>query len=118
MIALFLVLSLVTQSQVDAATIKDPTKPPNHLFTLAPKAAKTKRKIQKLNLTSIYLSSLGSSAVINGKRVKAGDTVANARVISIELDGVRMYRNGSKFKVLLVPLVVKTKTESTGGGKQ
>ncbi len=118
MIALSLVLNLVAQSQADTATIKDPTKPPNHLFALTPKAAKTKRKDHKLNLTSIYLSSLGNSAVINGRRVKAGDMVANARVISVELNGVRMYRNGSNFKVMLVPLVVKRKTESTGGGKQ
>lgn len=118
MIALSLLLNLVAQSQVDAAAIKDPTKPPSHLFALTPKTAKAKHKDQTLNLTSIYLSSLGNSAIINGRRVKTGDTVADARVIRIELNGVRMYRNGSKFKVSLVPLAVKIKTESTAGGKQ
>lgn len=116
--ALSLVINLVAQPQADAAALNDPTKPPTHLLALTSKAEKTKRKAQKLNLTSIYLSSRGNSAVINGKRVEAGDTVSNARVTSIELDGVRMYRNGSNFKVLLVPLVVKTKTGSVIGGKR
>jgi hypothetical protein len=69
---------------------------------IAPKAAAVSRKKityspKEIKLTAILYSEEKSSAIINGKIVKEGDTINGAKVVKIHADGVELERDGVKW---------------------
>ncbi len=52
--------------------------------------------VLKWKLSGIFYNSASPVAIINRKRVKAGDTVSEAKVISIDREAVTLEHNGTR----------------------
>jgi len=95
-----LLLALPLQAQLN-----DPTLPPNVATIVANKAAE---EDTGWKLSSILISSQRSIAIINGQSVKVGDTLAGARVQSINETIVKLRYRGEIIRLELYPVAVKT----------
>lgn len=82
--------------------LDDPMRPPQVV-----QPAQTARATTGFTLTSTFITRDERRAVINGKTVRIGDRVADARVESIEATQVRMRRGDKDIIVRLVPERVK-----------
>lgn len=83
-------LSLMFSSFVGLVTtnaVADPTRP---FFTVESKSTKTTKKLE---LQAIFIKKQGSSAVINDKVVREGDTVNGAQIKRITQGEVHFLRN-------------------------
>ena len=97
-------LSLPAQAQFE-----DPTRPPN-FSELASNAAQDS-SAPAWQLSSILVSPQRSIAIINGKTVKQGDRIGNARVLKIQTTGVILRTGEETFTVKLLPEKMKTTRE-------
>lgn len=92
-----------------AQTLNDPTRPPTIAAETVGSAASDGAAI----LQSILISSQRREAIINGKTVRVGDKVGNARVASITETDV-VLRDGKNSQVLkLFPNIEKKRADST-----
>ena len=94
-----LLFASLLQAQLD-----DPTLPPNVGSIVSKKAEEE----TGWKLTSVLISSQRSIAIINGQHVKVGDTLAGARVQSINETGVKLRYRGEIVRLELYPVTVKT----------
>lgn len=91
-----------------AQALTDPTRPPNITAETVGSAASDGAAI----LQSILISSQRREAIINGKTVRVGDKVGNARVASITETDV-VLRDGKNSQVLkLFPNIEKKRADS------
>ena len=105
---LVLVLPIAVLGVVSAsahAQLDDPTRPPGHRLVL-PGGKKATKDI-KFSLSSVYISSVRRTAVINDRRVEQGDHVNGAKVVEILPAAVKLKRQGKVFTVRLLSQVVK-----------
>lgn len=82
-----------------AESLPDPTRPPAANRIAAPAAQDTN---EKLELRAIFHAEDRRFAVINGRRVQTADRVAGAEVLAIEVDRVRLLRDGEIVELELV----------------
>jgi len=102
--ALVLLSGLV--SALAMAQFDDPTRPPD--FVAAVVSGDAAEQGETWTLTSILVSPQRSVAIINGKALRVGETLAGATVMKIELSGVTLQHNGELINLKLVPIAVKT----------
>ncbi len=84
-----LALALLPAS-LAAEHLEDPTRPPAAL------AAPDEAGVSALRVESIWLAEGRRFAVVDGRRVAAGDALAGGRVVAIDLAGVRIRRAGGE----------------------
>ncbi|MBK7951733.1 MAG: hypothetical protein IPK00_23960 [Deltaproteobacteria bacterium] len=82
-----------------AESLPDPTRPPAASLIAAPAAQDTN---EKLELRAIFHAEDRRFAVINGRRVQTADRIAGAEVLAIEVDRVRLRRDGEIVELELV----------------
>lgn len=95
--ALLLVGALLGRA---AESLPDPTRPPAASLLAAPVAAQDAN--EKLELRAIFHADDRRFAVINGRRVQTADHIAGAEVLAIEVDRVRLRRDGEIVELELV----------------
>lgn len=83
--------------------IADPTQPVNFI---APKSRQAKEE-QGLRLQAIFLGQGRAEAVINGRRVRSGDTVEQARIVAIHSGRVVYERGGVQAVLVLRPTITR-----------
>lgn len=79
----------------------DPTKP------LSWQRVSGKKGQEALKLNSLLISKTRKVAIINGKRVKEGDVIGNAKVVTIKKGKVVVSRNGQYETLKLKPNPIK-----------
>jgi len=84
--------------------IQDPTRPVNFV---APKTRQTQEQEQGLRLQAIFIGQGRAEAVINGRRLKPGDTVEQARIVAIHPGRVVYERGGVQVQLVLRPVVTR-----------
>jgi len=89
------VLSLPVQAE-----LSDPTQPPQQKRAVV---ISPKQLSEKWKLSYTLVSEERSVAVINGKVVAVGDTMAGARIQSIDSSGVTLRRAGKRIRLELLP---------------
>lgn len=91
-------MSTVLHAQLD-----DPTRPPDHrlIFPGGKKAT-----IERFTLSSVRISAVRRSAIVNDRTVEAGDTINGAKVVAIYSSSVKLRKQGKIFTVKLIPQVL------------
>lgn len=84
------------------APIQDPTRPVDYA---APGAQA--QQVRSLRLQAIILGQGRAEAVINGRRLRPGDTVDQARIIAIHPGRVTYERGGARAELILRPVVTR-----------
>ena len=84
----------------------DPMRPPNFNPASTPSA----NAARQWDTTEILISDARRIAIINDTPVQAGDTINNAKVISINIDHVVLSHNNKHFKQYLFRTPVKQQT--------
>lgn len=100
LLAAFLGFVGLAQAQLD-----DPTRPPGYQLVL-PGGKKAATQTRYL-LSSVQISKMRRSAVINDRRVEIGDSVSGAKVMDIYPASVKLEKQGKVFTVRLLSQVVK-----------
>lgn len=92
------------------APLSDPTQPP----AAARIAADEPEAVDhgQPSLHGIFHASDHRFAVVDGRRVEVGDRVAGARVVAIEIDRVRLRRDGALIEIELVASAFKNARRS------
>jgi hypothetical protein len=90
------------------APIQDPTRPVDFNESGIPQ-----KQEQNLRLQAIFLTQGRAEAVINGRRLRPGDMVDQARIIAIGPGRVMYERDGTRAELILRPTV----TRPVGGGE-
>jgi len=98
-VALLIMTSPFVQAQLD-----DPTRPVNIVNTTTSATAVT----SSWDLSSILVSPQRRVAIINGKTVKSGETLAGAKVLMINETSVKLKYRGEIILLKLFPHSVKT----------
>jgi len=105
------VLALFTVTGcVWALELQDPTRPAWHLQDNQAQGASTQNNVPH-RLTMIISGPQENIAVVNGRRVKSGDSVGGATVLKVNTLDVELERDGGRFVVDLLPIQVKTAAE-------
>jgi hypothetical protein len=99
---------LTAPGSLFANKTQDPMRPPN--FNPASTTSVTATAVKQWDITEILISEERRIAVINDTPVKTGDTINNARVISINTDHVVLSKNNITFKQYLPRIPVKQQT--------
>jgi MSHA biogenesis protein MshK len=103
MLPLFVLALPMMASAQGAEELIDPTRP---VAFAAPVGKKTQEE-NKLQLQAIFFGESRREAVINGKTVKVGDVVDQAKILVIGPGRVRFEKNGEKGELVLLPTVSK-----------
>ena len=111
-----LILFLYTAGCAWALELQDPTRPAWHLQDNQLQAS-SPENIMSHRLTMIISGPQENIAVVNGRRVKTGDSVGGATVLKVNTLNVELERDGSRFVVELLPIQVKTAAEDTSKEK-
>ena len=98
-VALLLMTNQFVQAQLD-----DPTRPANIANATSSATAVT----SSWDLSSILVSPQRRVAIINGKTVKSGETLAGAKVLMINKTSVKLKSRGEIILLKLFPDSVKT----------
>jgi len=72
---------------------------------------------QKFKLQGIFIAKSGNSAILNGRRVRLGDSLNNTKLIEIEPGHIVLDGYGEHLKIELLPLMVKKPTPPAAGEK-
>lgn len=97
------------------ADLRDPTRPPG--YRMAGDRQKSEPdQSDRLQLSGIISGPGGNSAVINGRRLRPGSSIAGARVLAVTPKSVKIERNGNRFTMQLLPTLVKTPVARRAGG--
>ena len=106
-LASIVIVMSVFLTQPVAAQLDDPTLPPN-----VSNVAVSKGKDAVIwTLSSILVSPQRNIAIVNGHSVQVGDTVAGAKVQSINKTVVKLKHRGEVVRLELYPVTVKTVRE-------
>ena len=97
---IFLMLSTNVLAQLD-----DPTRPPGYRLVL-PGGQKASTKSHYL-LSSVRISKMRRTAVVNDRSVETGDVVNGAKVIAIYPSSVKLSKQGKAFTIRLLSQVIK-----------
>jgi hypothetical protein len=89
---------LIGAAASHAAEVHDPMRPAG-----APVAARP-APVFALKLEGVIAGSASNVAIVNGRLVRAGDSVAGARIIEVFATGVR-YQRAGKIQTLSMPVV-------------
>ena len=104
-ITTFIMLAFLMSSNNVLAQLDDPTRPPGYRLVLpGGKKASTKTYY---SLSSVRISKMRRSAVINDRTVEKGEVVSGAKVIAIYPSSVKLSKQGKTFTVRLISQVVK-----------
>jgi len=96
---MFSIVPVTLQAQLD-----DPTRPPGYRLVLpGGKKATTVR----YSLSSVRISSIRRSAIVNDRSVETGDLINGAKVIAIYPSSVKLKKQGKIFTVRLVSQIMK-----------
>ncbi|MCP4044258.1 MAG: MSHA biogenesis protein MshK [Gammaproteobacteria bacterium] len=106
--------SLLLLLPVGSMALEDPTRPPDYQ-PLAEVAANPDKSTVQWSLSSILIASGRRLAVINGQLLALGDTIDEARVVSIEKGLVTLYVGDERVKLRLVPANKKPPSNGIGG---
>ncbi len=82
-------------SVVSAEELRDPTRP--HTY----KAGRTVEGVPSFSVNAIFVSDDRRLAIINGQRVRVGDSVSGATVVSIQKEQVTLSVSGKQFTARL-----------------
>jgi MSHA biogenesis protein MshK len=104
------VLLLLSGAQLVAAQLEDPTRPPGFIGSANGNGSK-QGQVATWEVSSILISEDRRLAVVNGKTVKQGDQVGNARVIRISPIAVTLRSSVETFTVKLLPAQIKSVRE-------
>lgn len=107
MLVLFSAL-LAVPALLQAADNDDPMRPPD-----ASVYTKNTNTAPVYTLSSIRISPTHRSAIINGKHVGVGDRVGNARVTTIQRNGVTLSIAGRTLTLSLLPVSIKKPAEAS-----
>lgn len=88
-----------------AGSLSDPTEPPEGLAPLVVEVAED--KTDRLDLTAIFFAADRRLAIINDRRLREGDSIGPARVVSIMPNRVRVLRDGMELELELIARDVK-----------
>ena len=113
--SVFLALFIVTGC-VWALELQDPTRPAWHLQDNQLQGSSTQNNVPH-RLTMIISGPQENIAVVNGRRVKSGDSVGGATVLKVNTLNVELERDGGRFVVELLPIQAKTAAEDTSKEK-
>lgn len=102
--ATHIVALLLMTSQFAHAQLDDPTRPANIVSATPSTAAVT----SSWDLSSILVSPQRRVAIINGKTMKSGETLAGAKVLMINETSVKLKYRGEIILLKLFPHSVKT----------
>lgn len=91
---------LMPADRGNAASLPDPTRPPQRF--IAPVASGSVEP-KSWQLGSILIAPQRRVAVINGRPLSVGDRVGGAKVIGIEPDRVRLRQGSKEFVLNLLP---------------
>ncbi len=97
---MFLSVSITVQAQLD-----DPTRPPGYRLVL-PGGKKAVTAVHFL-LSSVRISSVRRTAIVNDRAVESGDMVNGAKVVAIYPSSVKLIKQGKIFTVRLVSQIMK-----------
>jgi len=99
-----IVIANLLLAPLQLVALEDPTRPPGASLL----SAGTGIEAQKgWNLTSILVSEGRRLAIINGRTVRQGQKVGNARVVKIDRTGVTILHDGEQKRIALLPSAVK-----------
>ena len=98
-------MALLVLSNNVLAQLDDPTRPPGHRLVL-PGGKKAATKTHFL-LSSVRISKMRRSAIVNDRPVETGDTVNGAKVIAIYPSSVKLSKQGKTFTIRLLSQVIK-----------
>lgn len=91
----------------------DPTRPSGIAVPSALDADGSEDQAEQLRLGGIFTGPDGTTALLNGRRVQAGDELGDLRVIAVEQDAVVVERGGSTQRIGIGLVPVK---RPSGGG--
>jgi MSHA biogenesis protein MshK len=104
-ITTFVVMAFLMGSNNVLAQLDDPTRPPGYRLVLpGGKKAATKTYY---SLSSVRISKMRRSAVVNDRSVETGDMVNGAKVVAIYPSSVKLSKKGKTFTVRLISQVIK-----------
>lgn len=69
-----------------------------------------------LRLSGIFIGPDGNSAMINGSRLRIGDQVSGAQLVTIKPQLIELDIDGDRIKIELLPITVKTPAKDLPGG--
>lgn len=95
-----LLVMLMPADRASAASLPDPTRPPQRF--IAPVASGSVEP-KSWQLGSILIAPQRRVAVINGRPMSVGDRVSGAKVVAIESNQVRLRRGSKEFVLDLLP---------------
>ena len=99
-----LTVTLLAAAPAFAQAFRDPMRPAGS----APAVSVTKRAAaQSLKLEGVIASGTARVAIVNGRVVRAGDTVAGFQIVKILTDGILYTRAGREFSLLLPDIRAK-----------
>jgi len=98
-IALLSILPIALHAQLD-----DPTRPPGFRLT-SPHGKKATTNY--FSLSSVRISPMRRTAVVNNRAVETGDMVNGAKVIAINPSSVQLKKQGKVFIVKLISSIMK-----------
>ena len=91
-----IVLLISMTSAVSAEELRDPTRP--HTYD---RVERTVDGVPSFTINAIFVSDDRRIAIVNGERVRVGDTVSGATVVSIQKEQVTLSVSGQKFTARL-----------------
>jgi len=105
---------IASMARVDAG-LPDPTRPADYSVTRVIKEDLSRQKVE-FSVNAIRISESDRSAIVNGKMVRVGDDIGNAKVKAINAKGVVL---DYERKLLSVPLYARgiSKKFNTSEGK-
>lgn len=93
----FLLVAALALSTVAQAELRDPTRPSYGL-----PAGNSTESPSALRVSAVFISGERRIAVINGQRLRVGETIAGATVTAIDKNNVSFVRSGRVFTVSLL----------------
>jgi hypothetical protein len=94
----------------DAQTLRDPTRPPQVQKYVAGRSGPTE---STLVVTGVFSAGERQSAIVNGRLVHAGDTVAGCLIEAVLENGVRYRRAGAVHELHLSHAMASVKKPTT-----
>jgi hypothetical protein len=101
-------LLLILPLTAGAEQLTDPTMPPDFLQLQVAADGDVDTAVEKFRLSGILLSPEGSSAIVNGKRVKVGEEINGGQIVAIEAGMVSIQTAVELVELRLIPMQIKT----------
>lgn len=99
--------------------LRDPTEPYGFRSSQAGQSSAVTAPLfdaDSLRLSGIFIGPADNSAVINGQRLRIGDQIAGARLVTIKPRLIELERDGDRIKIELLPITVKRPAKDLSGG--